>query len=245
MQTIACSEAAFAVVDVETTGLNPHVDRVVEVACLRVRGGVVEERFSTLIDPGKPISPAASAIHGIYDRDVAGAPALDEVTPTLVRLARDAIVVGHNVRFDLGFLTCLTQMRSLCTLQLARRLVDAPDYRNETLRRVLELDVDVDAPAHRAATDAAVTAALLIALLRCHMRKTGQDSLPALLETTARAVPLERFTFGKYRNAHVRSIPTGYLRWIVDEGFENWPDVRHTALLELKQRRTLRPQCFE
>ena len=236
MNDTRCSAATFAVIDVETTGLDPQTDRIVEVACLRMAGGTIVERFSTLIDPERPIGPAASAIHGIYDRDVAGAPRLDDVAATLRRLTHDATVVGHNVRFDLGFLSCLSSRPSLCTLQLARRLVDAPDYRNETLRRLLGVAVEVDLPPHRAASDAAVTAAVLRELLTRYEGKSGDGSLRSLLATISRPVPLERFTFGKYRDATIRSVPTGYLKWIVAEGFHNWPDVRHTAMLELTQR---------
>jgi len=68
------STTTFAVVDVETTGLDPKLDRVVEVACLRVCAGKIVERFSSRVNPGRTIPARASDGHGIYDRDVAHAP---------------------------------------------------------------------------------------------------------------------------------------------------------------------------
>ena len=66
--------SAFAVIDVETTGLDPSAHAVVEVACLVIRGNEEIESFATLVNPGRPIPSEVSAIHGIRDADVAGSP---------------------------------------------------------------------------------------------------------------------------------------------------------------------------
>ena len=229
--------ATFAVIDVETTGLDPKTDRVVEIACLRVRGGRVIERFSSLVDPGRAIPRRASAIHGIFDRDVAFAPTLRELEPQIRRMTADAVVVAHNARYDVGFLPFVAERPVLCTMQLARRLVDAPSYRNEALRDFLRLRTPypLGAP-HRAGSDAEVTAALLLELLRRYEFGPYETTVPALFTLVARRVTLARFAFGIHRGKALRQVPTGYLRWIVDAGFENWPDVRHTAMTELGRR---------
>ncbi|GAC1305754.1 MAG: hypothetical protein NVSMB21_07760 [Vulcanimicrobiaceae bacterium] len=232
------SRATFAVVDVETTGLDPRTDGVVEVACARVRAGSVVARFVSFVDPQRAIPARASAIHGIRARDVAGAPKLRELEDRLCAMARGAVVVAHNARFDLGFLRCLASNPTLCTLQMARRLVDAPSYRNETLRAYLDLRVDgAVGPAHRAGADTDVTVALLRELLRRFERVRPESTVADLLAAIARPTRLERFAFGRYRGASVSSVPTRYLRWIVREGFASWPDVRHTAQRELDRRR--------
>ncbi len=231
------SQATFAVIDVETTGLHPRNDRVVEIACVRVKGGRVRERFASLVNPHRRIPPAASAIHGIFDGDVARAPALRTLRPRIAALTNDAVVVAHNARFDLSFLPFIADRPTLCTLQLARRLVDAPNYRNEMLREFLQLETARPlGTAHRAAADAEVTAALLLELLRRYRRCSHRSTLSAVLQTLARPKHLDRFAFGMHRGIPVRQVPSSYLRWIAEADFTNWPDVRHTALLELGRR---------
>lgn len=231
--------ATFAVIDVETTGLDPRVDRVVEVACLRMRAGRIVGRFSTLVDPERSIPARASEVHGIFDRDVCGAPTLARLEWRLRAMTRDAVVVAHNARFDIGFLPCVASRPSLCTMQMARRLVDAPSYRNEALREFLRLETGrPQAVAHRAEADADVTAALLLDLLGRFARARGGATVAELLATIARPTKLERFAFGMHRGKSVALVPTTYLNWIVASDFESWPDVRHTALLELARRRS-------
>lgn len=233
----AVSAATYAVVDVETTGLDPRVDRVVEVACVRVRAGRILERFVSLVDPQRSIPERATAVHGIQERDVAAAPTLAQVEPRLRAMVRGAVVVAHNARFDMGFLRCIAGGPTLCTMQMARRLVDAPSYRNETLRTFLQLQTEhPHAPAHRAAADTEVTVALLLDLLRRFERLHPQATLAELLATIARPTRLQRFAFGMHRGLDVADVPTSYLHWIAHGDFENWPDVRHTALLELVRR---------
>jgi DNA polymerase-3 subunit epsilon len=231
------STTTFAVLDVETTGLDPKVDRVVEFACLRVSAGTVLERFASLVDPERAIPGRASDVHGIFDRDVAGAPTLAELAPRIRALTRDAVVVAHNARFDASFLPMLAGCPTLCTMRMARRFVDAPSYRNETLRAFLQLETArPHARAHRAEADTDVTAALLLELLRRYERVRSGGTVADLLATIARPTRLDRFAFGMHRGKRVAHVPTGYLRWIVASDFESWPDVRHTALIELVRR---------
>lgn len=229
--------ATFAVIDVETTGLDPRVDRVVEIACLRVRLGRIVERFTSLVDPERDIPMRASDVHGIYARDVAGKPTLSALNDRLQRMTSGAVVVAHNARFDVGFLPCVASRPALCTMQMARRLVAAPSYRNESLRVFLGLQTGrPHAVAHRAEADADVTVALLLELLGRFERARGGATLGELLAAIARPTRLERFAFGMYRGTNIARVPTSYLRWIARADFENWPDVKHTARLELGRR---------
>jgi DNA polymerase III epsilon subunit family exonuclease len=99
---------SFLALDFETTGLDCALGRVVEIGAIRFRiegGELVEEAsLACLVDPGMPIPYQASAIHGISNEDVAGAPAFKEVAPALLALCAGATIVAHNVRFDLSFL---------------------------------------------------------------------------------------------------------------------------------------------
>ena len=237
MHSEKLATATFAVIDVETTGLDPRVDCVVEIACLRVRMGRIVERFVSFVDPERDIPARASKIHGIYASDVAGAPTLRDLHDRLRTMTAGAVVVAHNARFDVGFLPCIASRPALCTMQMARRLVDAPSYRNESLRVFLGLQTGrPQGVAHRAEADADVTVALLLELLRRYERARGGTTLVELLTAIARPTRLERFAFGTHRGTSVARVPTSYLRWIVGADFESWPDVKHTARLELGRR---------
>lgn len=231
------TNATFAVIDVETTGLDPRVDRVVEVACLRVVAGEIVERFASLVNPNRPIPARASDVHGIFARDLVEAPTLFELEPRLRALTADAVVVAHNARFDTGFLACVARRPVLCTMQMARRLVDAPSYRNERLRHFLALTpARIHARAHRAEADADVTTALLLELLRRYARLRPEATLDGLLATIARPTALERFAFAIHRRQCAARVPTRTLRRIVRDDRVDWPGVRRTALGELGRR---------
>ncbi|WP_164661129.1 3'-5' exonuclease [Tropicibacter sp. Alg240-R139] len=96
----------YAVFDTETTGLLPHKDDIVQIGALRmVHGRIIEgEVFDTLVNPGRPIPAASSAVHGITDVMVAGAPDVVEAARGFHSFATDAVLVAHNAPFDLAFL---------------------------------------------------------------------------------------------------------------------------------------------
>lgn len=99
------ADIPLAFVDVETTGASPELgDRVIEVGIVRVEGGQVVAEYEQLIDPQRPISPGITALTGITPLMCCGKPVFGEILLDLWRLMEGAVVVGHNVTFDLGFL---------------------------------------------------------------------------------------------------------------------------------------------
>jgi len=166
MDRVAGLPGAYAVVDVETTGLSPANDRIVEIAVVRVWAGVILHRWSSLVSPGVPISPFATACHGLTDADVAGAPALTSVLPTVRRLVAGCTIAAHNAVFDRGFLPMLDQPW-VCTLELARTTYPAlANHRLGTLVDHLGLRRHLEGRAlHRAGADAEATALLLMTCL--------------------------------------------------------------------------------
>lgn len=100
---------SYIALDVETTGLDPIVGRIVEIALVQFtfdpEGALIEERrFESLINPNQPIPAQASRIHGIIDADVAQKPLFGELTTQISSLCADRVVVGHNIQFDIGFI---------------------------------------------------------------------------------------------------------------------------------------------
>src|SRR5262245_25902859 len=176
----------MVIVDVETTGLGAcPPERVVEVAA----PGTPVAGLETLVDPGVPIPPQATATHGISDVMVATAPPFEAVAGRLARLLAGAILVGHSASFDYSFLygeyrrlgRRLPRLPMVCTRQLTRRLrPDQPRYRLAACCRAFGLDD----PAGQAATaGATATAGLLRRLLPL---ATSQGVSPLLDQPAAR-----------------------------------------------------------
>jgi DNA polymerase III epsilon subunit-like protein len=229
--------ATYAILDVETTGFDPGNDRVVEVACLIMRGDAIISSFQSLVDPGLPIPAEASAIHGIFDRDVRDAPPFGHIERHLRSLVRDSVVVAHNARFDVSFLPFLAERPVICTMRLAMHLVDSTSYKNRALCELLGTET-VPGPlrVHRAAADARLTAGVFRELLRRYSALPAPQTIAGLIERIARPARLARFAFGKHRGDAIEHVPTDYLRGILAAGIEDWPDVRYTAERELAAR---------
>src|SRR5690606_34998948 len=120
------------VVDVETTGSRASLDdRITEIAVVVQQGHRREVVFESLVNPGRPIPPQVTAITGISDATVRGAPAFAEVADQVIAALSGRIFVAHNARFDWGFVGAeLKRTRDvildgprLCTVRLSRRLV--------------------------------------------------------------------------------------------------------------------------
>lgn len=95
----------YVVFDLETTGISPVSDEIIEIAALKVLNGYVVEEFSTLVNPLRLIPYSASMVNGITDEMVAEAPALENVFPDFLDFVGDSILIGHNIHtFDLKFL---------------------------------------------------------------------------------------------------------------------------------------------
>ena len=129
--------ASFAFVDLETTGTRADVDRITEVAVVRVddvAGALRVEEWSTLVDPEVPIPPAIQALTGITDAMVRAAPSFSTIAAELADRLANCVFVAHNARFDYGFLKHAYARlgrtftaRVLCTVRLSRRLFPQAD----------------------------------------------------------------------------------------------------------------------
>jgi len=150
----------YVVFDVETTGLSPINDDIIELSALKVRKGEVVDTFSTLVNPARSIPYAASKVNGITDRMVADAPQINEVISEFISFIELDVLVGHNIHtFDMKFINkaaadvfgLMINNDYVDTLQMSRMCL--PELRNHKL-------VDISAHfnissegAHRALND--------------------------------------------------------------------------------------------
>ncbi len=182
-------DVTFCVLDLETTGGHRADDQITEIGAVKVRGGAFLGTFQTLVNPGKAIPPQITMLTGLSDAIVHHAPRIGAVLPSLQEFIGDAVIVGHNIGFDLAFLrhglerTGRAPLRnpSIDTVALARRLVrdEVPDCRLGTLASRFRLD---HKPSHRALDDALATTDLLHLLIEraSALGVLGLDDLFAL-----------------------------------------------------------------
>ena len=94
----------FTIFDLETTGMSAANDRIVEIAAIKVGKDGIQERFTTLVNPGVRIPPQVSRVHNITNDMVITAPFFTQAAWEFMQLAEDSTLVAHNARFDLSFL---------------------------------------------------------------------------------------------------------------------------------------------
>lgn len=94
----------FIAFDLETTGIQPKTDAIVEIGAVRFSGIEPVDAFSTLVNPGRPIPPGATAVNGITDEMVADQPDVQTVLGDLADFCGDLPLVAHNAPFDFKFL---------------------------------------------------------------------------------------------------------------------------------------------
>jgi DNA polymerase-3 subunit epsilon len=178
----------FIAFDLETTGIQPKNDAVVEIGAVRFRAAEPVETFSTLINPGRPIPPEASAVNGITDDMVADQPGIETVLSDLADFCGDLPLVAHNAPFDFKFLLAAVEKHRarapkgivLDSCALSRIIFPGMfNYKLGTLVRHFGFPAGTF---HRAEEDS-VYCGLLFARIVEALEKAGQAAgVPALLD---------------------------------------------------------------
>ncbi|MDM7925506.1 MAG: helicase C-terminal domain-containing protein [bacterium] len=162
------------ILDCETTGLDPEKDAVIEIGAVRIAPDGTERRWESLFNPGIPIPASITLLTGISDSDCAGRPSIRDALPDFWKWMEGAWVIGHQVSFDLSFLSAerarscpdlppVNPGRVIDTLELSRLLFPfLPNHRLETIAASLGVDPGRQ---HRALDDAAATAAVFRAMI--------------------------------------------------------------------------------
>ncbi len=157
----------YVVFDLETTGLNSIKDRIIEIGAVKVSAGKCVDRFSTFVNPDRPLTAETTKLTSITEQMVADAPKIETVLPQFLDFIGDAVLVAHNAGFDMGFIG--QNMRDLglepdftCvdTVALSRILLpELTKYKLDTVAKALHIPLEHH---HRAVDDAAATAEIFI-----------------------------------------------------------------------------------
>jgi len=231
----------LVVLDLETTGVRIGVDRVVQVAALKIHADGSETRWSTLVNPQMPIPARATEVHGITDEKVAAAPSMAAVAPVLARGLVGCDVAGYNVRrFDWLFLMADFE-RVGFVFDWQPRLIDSlaifyrfhPRDLSAALKTYCGREHD---KAHDAVGDVEATRDVLLAQLDAHALPTTVAELektfvdPDEIDLSGkfkfegdRAV----ITFGKYAGTPLRDVDPSFLQWMLKQDFPR--DAKHIA----------------
>ena len=149
-------EQTFVFLDLETTGLNPETDDIIEIGAVKATAGEIIDSFTTLVTTSRKLPTSIISLTGINDEMLKEAPALDQVSSDLLSFIGNLPIVGHNVTFDLNFITAKTGFRltnpvldTMDFVQIA--LPQASSYRLDTVRAILGF---AEGQNHRALADA-------------------------------------------------------------------------------------------
>jgi DNA polymerase-3 subunit epsilon len=189
---------SYVVLDLETTGLSPERgDRITEIGAVRIREGRIVERFQSLVNCNVLIPSFITAYTGITQRMVDQAPPVMTVIRSLNMFIADAPIIAHNASFDQRFFLSENKRCNLttnvtpfiCSMRVARRLY--PSFRSHALGRLgAELGLGYQGSAHRAGTDAELTAQIMLRLGTDLKRQYNQLTLDAALLRRIMRMPI-------------------------------------------------------
>lgn len=231
-------EAIFTIFDTETTGDNVRrSDKPIEIAAVHwnYKKGFLGLPKSWLVDPQMPIHPAAIAVHGLTDEDVAGAPLLEDILPELHSYVTDTILVAHNISFDLGMLPSFNDLPNpkIDSLRFVRHIfkIGEPGYKEQELtshkmqelRYWLNLKVDtMGLQAHRAAADILVTGEVFSETMKRFLERSYSETIEDMIQFISSPIMIEKMNFGKYKDVKISEAikkeinnPKNYFSWLL------------------------------
>lgn len=154
-------QSAYLVVDIETTGLDPKTEKIIEIGAARVRDGQVQETYQTFVNPARRLTERIVELTGITDDMLCGAPYMESVLPAFLDFAGEDVLLGHSVRFDYSFLKRAAvnqkysfEKKAIDTLKLARLCL--PELPSRSLGALCGY-YEIEHTAHRALGDVIAT----------------------------------------------------------------------------------------
>ena len=188
-------DSRFVVFDIETTGFSAVNDRIIEIGAVKVEGGRIVDRYSTFVNPERPIPFEIEKLTGIHDGMVEGAEVIEDVLPKFMEFCQDCIMVAHNAEFDMSFIreNCRRQeferkFTVVDTLAMARSML--PDLKNYKLDTVVEAVGGSLENHHRAVEDAESTADIFVKFVARlkNMGVTDLDTLNSMSQMSNNAI---------------------------------------------------------
>ena len=215
------ADVTFCVVDLETTGGSAADSAITEVGAIKVLRGEVVGTFHSLVDPGQPVPAFIRLLTGISDDLLIDAPPIETVLPSFLEFLRDAVVVAHNARFDVGFLNASLKRadypklknRVVDTATLARKILagEVPNNKLATLSSYLRC---AHQPCHRAYEDVLATVDVLHHLIE-RAAGFGVTTLEDLMALSSSRID---GTFEKIRLADTLPHAPGVYRFLGAQG---------------------------
>ncbi len=174
----------YVVFDIETTGLSSKKDRIIEIGAVKVKDGVITDKYSTFVNPRVPIPYEIEDLTKISDDMVMDAPGIEEVLPEFLSFCGDSVLVAHNAGFDVGFIIHNAKNLGLHieptvidTIRLAQKLLpNLSKYKLNVVAKALGVSLENH---HRAVDDAGATAEIFTAFVAM-LRKMGIEDLDQL-----------------------------------------------------------------
>lgn len=166
----------FVVFDIETTGLNPYSDDIIEIGAVKIRDGEIVDRYNQLINPGRTISDFTTQLTSITNDDLKDKPSFEECKDDFYNFFKDSILVAHNAEFDIGF---IKRKYSNYGIYVDNPYADTLKISRHTLKDLKRHKLDIVADKlgvnllnhHRAVDDANATAEIFIALVNILIRQ--------------------------------------------------------------------------
>ena len=155
---------SYICIDLETTGLNPKTDKIIEIGIVKVENNSIVREWETLVNPDRKLEPRIVELTGIRDEQLSSAPQIEDVLPILLEIADDFVLLGHSVLFDYSFVKKAAvnqrmtfEKQGIDTLKIARKYL--ADLESRSLP-CLCIHYGIDHSAHRALHDARATVEL-------------------------------------------------------------------------------------
>ncbi|NLZ80930.1 MAG: 3'-5' exonuclease [Clostridiales bacterium] len=155
----------YVAIDIETTGLNPKTDRIIELAAVKVENGEIIDTFETLVNPRKSLPDFIRNLTGIHGEELQNAPDIQEVIESFINFCEGYVLLGHNVIFDYSFikrnavnLELEFEKEGIDTLRIARKIL--PYLEKKSLSYLCEYYKIENKNQHRAFDDAEAAATL-------------------------------------------------------------------------------------
>lgn len=231
------NKVTFVCIDCETTGLDPSVDRIIEVAAVKFTLEKTLDSFESLINPECLIPETSIAIHNISQEMVAGKPLIVDVLPRLLEIISKNIIIGHSVGFDIEMIAAAADRYGIPhslrhnlffdTLRMARIYGESPT--NSLKQLSMHFNIEGDG-AHRAMSDVAVNMEVFKYLCK------NYKSVNHLSDVLERPILLKTMPLGPHKGRPMKEIPLEYLRWASHRNFDR--DLLYTIRCELKKRKS-------